>query len=149
MEKELFLKLINLFLAALGLRCCTWAFSSCGEWSSHCDGFSCCREQALGSWGSVVLARGLSSCGSRPLELRLSSCGARGLVAPQHVGSSRARTRTRVPCIGRWIPNHCTTRKVPRKNVLKRILGIHVICDIISLSSISKINITHPCCWSL
>ena len=28
-----FLKLINLFiLAALGLHCCTWAFSSCGEW---------------------------------------------------------------------------------------------------------------------
>ena len=24
-------KLINLFLAALGLRCCTWAFSSWGE----------------------------------------------------------------------------------------------------------------------
>ena len=22
----------NLFLAALGLRCCTWAFSICGEW---------------------------------------------------------------------------------------------------------------------
>ena len=21
-----------LFLAALGLRCCAWAFSSCGEW---------------------------------------------------------------------------------------------------------------------
>ena len=27
---NLFFK-INLFLAALGLRCCTWAFSSCGE----------------------------------------------------------------------------------------------------------------------
>ena len=31
-----FLKKINLFiylfLAALGLRCCVWAFSSCGEW---------------------------------------------------------------------------------------------------------------------
>ena len=27
----LFLKLINLFLAALGLRCCVLAFSSCGE----------------------------------------------------------------------------------------------------------------------
>ena len=26
-----FFKLIYLFLAALGLRCCTWAFSSCGE----------------------------------------------------------------------------------------------------------------------
>ena len=24
--------LINLFLAALCLRCCAWAFSSCGEW---------------------------------------------------------------------------------------------------------------------
>ena len=28
--KKLFLK-INLFLAALGLCCCTWAFSSCCE----------------------------------------------------------------------------------------------------------------------
>ena len=31
-----FFSLINLFiyffLAVLGLRCCTWAFSSCGEW---------------------------------------------------------------------------------------------------------------------
>ena len=26
-----FNKFICLFLAALGLRCCTWAFSSCGE----------------------------------------------------------------------------------------------------------------------
>ena len=24
--------LLFYFLAALGLRCCTWAFSSCGEW---------------------------------------------------------------------------------------------------------------------
>ena len=37
------------FLAALGLRCCVWAFSSYGEqqfysfkaWASHCNGFSC------------------------------------------------------------------------------------------------------------
>ena len=27
-----FFKLIYLFLAALGLRCCPWAFSRCGEW---------------------------------------------------------------------------------------------------------------------
>ena len=27
-----FLLFIYLFLAALGLRCCAWAFSSCGEW---------------------------------------------------------------------------------------------------------------------
>ena len=37
---------------------------------------SCCRAQALGSWASVVVVRGLSSCGSWALEHRLSSCGA-------------------------------------------------------------------------
>ena len=35
-----------------------------------------------------------------------------GLAAPQHLGSSRTRDRTRVPCVGRRIPNHCTTREV-------------------------------------
>ena len=34
-----------------------------------------------------------------------------GLVAPRHVGSSRTGARTRVPCIGRWTLNHCTTRE--------------------------------------
>ena len=28
----IFLKFIFKFLAVLGLDCCTWAFSSCGEW---------------------------------------------------------------------------------------------------------------------
>ena len=37
-----------------------------------------------------------------------------GLVAPPHVGSSQTRARTRVPCIGRWILNHCATREVTR-----------------------------------
>ena len=36
-----------------------------------------------------------------------------GLVAPQHVGSSRTRPRTCVPCIGRWILNHCATGEAP------------------------------------
>ena len=36
-----------------------------------------------------------------------------GLVAPRHVGSSGTRARTRVPCIGRQILNHCATREVP------------------------------------
>ena len=58
---------IYLFLAALGLCCCAWAF---------CGGFSCCRARALGVQALVVVARGLSSCGSQALEHRLSSCGA-------------------------------------------------------------------------
>ena len=36
-----------------------------------------------------------------------------GLVAPRHVGSSQTRARTRVPCIGRQILNHCATREAP------------------------------------
>ena len=36
------------------------------------------------------------------------------LVALWHVGSSWIRYRTHVPCIGRQILNHWTTRKVPR-----------------------------------
>ena len=86
------------FLAALGLRCCTRAFSSCGErgllsscgaQASHRSGFSSCRAQALGC-----------------------SLWFTGLVAPQHVGSPQTRDRTHVPCIGRWILNHWATREV-------------------------------------
>ena len=36
-----------------------------------------------------------------------------GPVAPRHVGSSQTRVRTRVPCIGRQILNHCATREAP------------------------------------
>ena len=49
----------------------------CGARASHCGGFSWCGAQALGTWASVGVARGLSSCGSRALERRLSSCGTR------------------------------------------------------------------------
>ena len=42
----------------------------CGVQPSHCGGFSCCRARALGTWASVVVARGLGSCGSRAQLLR-------------------------------------------------------------------------------
>ena len=77
---------IYLFLAALGLRCCARAFSSCSERglllvpvhglliavTSLCWG-----ARALGAWASVVAACGLSSFGSWALEHRLSSCSTR------------------------------------------------------------------------
>ena len=56
--------------------------------------------------GSAVVARGLQSAGSVVWHTVL--------VAPQHVGSSRTRDQTRVPCIGRRILNHCTTKEVPK-----------------------------------
>ena len=42
-----------------------------------------------------------------------------GLVAPQLVESSWTRDGTHVPCIGRWILNHWTTREVLLK-IFKR-----------------------------
>ena len=75
---------IYLFLAALGLRCCVWAFSSCGEWGLLfvvVRGLliavaSRCGARALGTWASVVVARRLRSCGSRALDHGLGSCDA-------------------------------------------------------------------------
>ena len=79
-----FIYLIYVFLAALGLRCCAQAFSSCGERGllfvvvhGLLIAVASRGAQALGARASVVVARGLSSCGSRALERRLSSCGAR------------------------------------------------------------------------
>ena len=75
---------IYLFLAALGLHCCSRAFSSCGERGllfAAVRGLliavaSRCGAQALGTQASAVVARRFSSCGSQALEHRLSSCGA-------------------------------------------------------------------------
>ena len=54
-----FLKNIYLFLAMLGLHCCTgfslvvesWGDSSLGAQTSHCSGFSCSGAQVLGHEG--------------------------------------------------------------------------------------------------
>ena len=63
---------------------------------------------------------GFSSCGMCVQQLRLAGSRAEAqqlwhtdFVAPQHVGSSQIRARAHVPCIGRRILNHCTTREVP------------------------------------
>ena len=43
--------------------------SSCGSWSSHCSGFSCCGLQSLGCAGSVAVTNRLScslACGIFP-----------------------------------------------------------------------------------
>ena len=82
-QQIFFNKFIYLFLAALGLRCCTRAFSSCGEWGLLFVAVrgllvavaSRCGARALGMQASVIVARGLSSCGLQALEHRLSSCG--------------------------------------------------------------------------
>ena len=113
-----------------------WAFSSCSEqgwlrfcvWVFHCSGL---REatvlelgQALGRVASVVTAPG-------PLEHRL--CNWRvDLVDLRHVGSSWARVRTRVSCIGRRVLYLWATREA-------------VFCNNFKWSIILK-NIESLCC---
>ena len=71
-------------MAALSLRCCARAFSSCLERGLLFIAVrrllvvvaSRCGARALGARASVLVACGLSSCGSRALERRRSSCGA-------------------------------------------------------------------------
>ena len=48
---------LTYFLAALGLHCCAWAFSSCGTLASHFGGFS------RGAWAGGHTS--FSSCGTR------------------------------------------------------------------------------------
>ena len=55
--------------------------------------------------------RGLSCCEAQAPDAQAQQLWLTGLVAPRHVGSSRTRARTRVPCIGRQILNHCATRE--------------------------------------
>ena len=97
--RVLLISRIYLALAALGLCCRTWTFPSCCERGllSSCiapSGFSRCRAQALGHTS-------FSSCGPQALW----PCSRWDL-------SSHTRSWTCVPCTGRWILNHWTTRKV-------------------------------------
>ena len=106
-----YLFLFILFLAALGLHCCAQAFSSCGEWGLL---FTVVRGLLI-AVASLVAEHGLQARRLQQLWLTGSRAQAQqlwrtGLVAPRHVGSSRTRARTCVPCIGRRILNHCTTR---------------------------------------
>ena len=55
--------------------------------------------------------RGLSRCGAQAPDAQAQWLWLTGLVAPRHVGPSQTRDRTRVPCIGRQILNHCATRE--------------------------------------
>ena len=81
-----------------------------GDYSSlWCADFSFQWLLLLRSTGSR--RAGFSSCGMQAQELWRM-----GLVASRHMGSSRTRDWTHVPCTGRQILNHCATREVPRLN---------------------------------
>ena len=84
---------------------------------------------------TVSRCAGSSSCGTWAQQLWFAGSGAQvlqlwctGLVAPRNVRSSRTRVRTRVPCIGRWILNHCATREVQEHVLLIILVNTLVPC---------------------
>ena len=83
--------------------------ASRGHSSSRCAGLSLSRPLLLRSTGS----RRAGSVVVAP-----------GPVAPQHVGSSQTRARTRVPCIGRLTLNHCATREALHRFLIKNFSNV-------------------------
>ena len=84
-----------------------------------CEGFLQLRQVGATLHHGVRAShyRGLSCCGAQAPDAQAQQLWLTGLVAPRHVGSSQTRARTRVPCIGRQIPNHCTTREAPTPGI--------------------------------
>ena len=97
--------LINLFIFG----CIGSLLLRAGFLQLQCAGFSL-------RWLLLLWSTGSRRAGSRGQAQQLWHTG---LVAPQHVGSSRTRDRTHVPCIGRRMLNHCATREVPETCFLK------------------------------
>ena len=75
--------------------------------------------------------RGLSCCGAQAPDTQAQQLWLTGLVAPRHVGSSQTRARTRVPCIGGQILNHCATREAPVSSVVKTFFISSTRCSLI------------------
>ena len=138
-----FFKYINLFIFIFG---CIWSsllrvgFSlvaaSRGYSSLRRADFSLQWLLLLQSMGSRRV--GFSSCGTRAQQLWLAGSRAQaqqlwrtGLVALRHVGSSRSRAQTRVPCIGRQILNHCATREA---------LIVAFICISLMISDVERLS---------
>ena len=61
---------------------------------------------------SLAVEHGLSAHGLPWLQHVAQWLWLTGIVAPNRVGPSSARDRTRVPCIASWILKHWTTKEV-------------------------------------
>ena len=103
----LFFFLINLFIYLCIFGCVGSSFL--------CEGFRQLRRAGATPHRRARAShyRGLSRCGAQAPDAQAQQLWHTGLAALQHVGSSQTRARTRVPCIGRQILNHCATREAP------------------------------------
>ena len=98
------------FVALLRLFSC-WASGGCSLVVlcrlCHCGGLSWFGGQAVGFQASVLSARSVGSGSALVQWFRCTD-----LVTSRLVESAWTRGQTRVPCIGRWILIHCTTKEV-------------------------------------
>ena len=94
------------FVAARGL---SLVAASGGYSPLQCAGFSLQWLLLLRSTG--FRCAGFSSCGSRALERRLSSCSVQASLLHSMWALPRPGLEPCVPCTGRRILNHCTTRE--------------------------------------
>ena len=103
-------------MAVLGLRFCARAFPSCGKRG----------PLFIAVHGPLTIAASLVA--EHKLQTRrLSSCGSRASLLRGMWESSQTRARTRVPCIGRQILNHCATREALCVLFLQRFAKLEMI----------------------
>ena len=102
--------LVYVFLRACVFYLFTWF--GCAGLRCYVGFLSLRRRGPLSSCGAQAPRGGLSCCRVQALGPRAQWLWRTGFVAPWHVGSSQTRDRTHVPCLGRWILNHWTTREV-------------------------------------
>ena len=108
-----FLKLYFFFLIFIFIYLFILFIYGCVGSSLLCEGFPQLRQAGatLHCGAQASHYRGLSRCRAQAPDAQAQQLWLTGPVAPRHVGSSQTRARTHVPCIGRQILNHCTTRE--------------------------------------
>ena len=112
--------LINLFIYL----CLHWVFVATRGFFSICSrgGYSSLRCAHFSLWWFLLLY-------SMDSRARAPWLWYMGLDASWHVGSSRTRGRSCVPCIGGWILNHWTTREVPHHMIFITLMIPCEVCE--------------------
>ena len=123
------------FVAVQGL---SLVVASGGCSSSWCSGVS--QQRFLLLWSTGLRHAGCSNYSPGVQQLWCASPAASG-----HVGSSQTRDRTCVPCMGRQILNHWTTRKSLRPSICPLDLLPLPGSPLLSLGPILIPQI--PSCW--
>ena len=107
-QRLFFFFFINLFIYLFSFGCAGSSFLCEGSLQLRQAGATLHRS----AWASHY--RGLSRCRAQAPDAQAQQLWLTGPAAPRHAGSSQTRARTRVPCIGRQILNHCATREAPQ-----------------------------------